>query len=73
MDRERRTDRLIGQTIREVGLLWVAFAPLEFFFAGKDAPSLLGAAGWAGGPVPACFSACWGLTMEVEAQDSGEA
>ena len=33
--RPRRALKLVGETVREIGLLWAVFAPLDAFFAEK--------------------------------------
>jgi len=33
MTRARRALKLVGETLREIGLLWTVFAPLDAFFA----------------------------------------
>lgn len=35
MNRSRRALGLVGETVREIGLLWTVFAPLDAFFAEK--------------------------------------
>ena len=35
MWRSRRALGLVGETVREIGLLWIVFAPLDAFFAEK--------------------------------------
>ncbi len=35
MTRARHALKLVGETVREIGLLWTVFAPLDAFFAEK--------------------------------------
>lgn len=35
MRRSRRGLGLVGETVREIGLLWTVFAPLDAFFSEK--------------------------------------